>query len=115
MSPVSRAETGRGDPEEWQVGAKVARFARRRTAERVGEMIVETDLTGSKDYLLLRLRRLAEAERSEDPLVVHDALMELAAAAAASAVGLQLRTPVFASDLRDAMNGNGNGPSTRAS
>jgi hypothetical protein len=118
--PVSRAETGRGDPEEWQAGAKTARFARQRTANRIGEMIVESDQTGSKDLLAQRLRELIAAERSGDPLVVHGALMELASAAGARAVGLQLETPVFSAELQEAMkgkrngNGNGNGRRTAA-
>lgn len=103
MTPVSRAETGRGDPEEWQVGARVARFARRRTADRVGEMVVESDMTGSKDHLRLRLVELIEAEKVGDPLVVHGAAMELAASAAQYAISLQLTEPIFAAELREAM------------
>lgn len=108
--PVSKASPASGEPEEWAYGAKLARFARGRTAERLSEMIVDTDLTGSKDYVRRRLATLIEAERTGDPLVIHEASMELAAASAAYAVALQLRTPVFSSSLRaELANGNGNG------
>lgn len=108
--PVSRAETGRGDPEEWQNGAKVARFARQRVAERVAEMIVENDLTGSKDLVRQRLAELIEAERAEDPLLIHAATMELSAASAAYAVGLQLQTPLFTSRLVEELGAAGEIP-----
>lgn len=108
--PVSRAETGRSEPEEWQLNVKMARLARRQTADRVGEMIVADDLTGSSEYLAKRLRRLAEAQKTGDPLLIHDALMELSAAAAAGAVDLQLRTRIFSSRLEREVEANGSSP-----
>ena len=97
---VSRAE-GKGDPEEYQASVKVARFARARTGDRIKEMIVDGDLTGSRDLLTKRLRTLVTAEAAGDPLLIHEALMEISVASAAYAVDLQLRTPVFAASLRE--------------
>lgn len=101
--PVSKANPESGEPEEWAVGAKVARFARKRTAARVSDLIVDEDMTGSKDLLRLRLAKLAEAEREGDPLLIHEAAMELSAAAGTYAVGIQLRTPFFTAALREEM------------
>lgn len=94
---VSKAEE---IPEEYAVGAKIARFARKRTGERIAELVVDSDLTGSRELLRLRLAKLIEAEKDGDPLVLHEAYVELAAAAAVGAVGVQLRTPFYLAQLR---------------
>lgn len=94
---VSRSEPGDSDPEEFRVGTKEARAVRESVAEQLTEMITSMDLTGSKGYLVRRLKELAAAEKSGDPMALNAAVMELGAAAGAWATQIQLTEPTYVS------------------
>lgn len=98
---VSRSDPGASEPEEFRVGTKEARAVRASVAEQVTEMITSMDLTGSKGYVVRRLKELAAAEKSGDPMALNAAVMELAAASGAWAAQIQLTEPVYVS-LRNA-------------
>jgi hypothetical protein len=94
VARVSRAKPSeRGEPEEWKRGARAARAIRQNVARQVSEHIIEADLTGSREYVAMRVRTFAEAERNGDPYVLRAALMDLCGASAAYLVAVDLRLP----------------------
>lgn len=103
MTPasISRSEVGESDPPEFRVGTKEARAVRENVAEQLTAMIKDMDMTGSKGYLLRRLRELQAADASGDPMALNAAVMELGAAAGAWAAQIQLTEPMYVS-LRNA-------------
>jgi hypothetical protein len=98
---ISRSSVGEGDPEEFRVGTEEARAVRAEVAAQLTSMITEMDMTGSKSYLTRRLRELAAAEASGDPMALNAAVMELGAACGAWASAIQLTEPMYVS-LRNA-------------
>lgn len=98
MTPahISREATA-SDPEEYRAITEEARFVRASVAEQVGQMITDSDMTGSRDYFARRLRELAAAEKSGDPMALNAAVMEVAAAAGAWATAIQLKEPMYIS------------------
>lgn len=98
---VSRSEPGASDPEEFRIGTEEARAVRINVAEQLTQMITEMDLTGSKGYLLRRLNELIAADKSEDPIALNAAVMELGAACGAWATQIQLTEPMYV-NLRNA-------------
>lgn len=103
MTPanVSRSEPGDSDPEEFRTGTAEARAVRESVAEQLTAMITEMDMTGSRGYLSRRLGELSEAVKSDDPMALNSAVMEVAAAAGAWAAAIQLTEPMYIS-LRNA-------------
>lgn len=98
MTPahISREATA-SDPEEYRAITEEARLVRASVAEQVGQMITDSDMTGSRDYFARRLRELAAAEKSGDPMSLNAAVMEIAAAAGAWASAIQLKEPMYIS------------------
>ena len=94
MARVSKAKPSeRGEPEEWKRGARKARDARHNVARQIAEHIVEADLTGSREFVALRVRTFAQAEATGDLHVIRAALMDLAGAAGAYLVQVDLQLP----------------------
>lgn len=104
MSPahISREATA-SDPEEYRAITEEARAVRASVADQLAAMINEMDMTGSRGYLVRRLRELNAASDSGDPLALNAAVMEVAAAAGAWAADIQLTEPKYIS-LRKARN-----------
>lgn len=102
MTPahVSREATA-SDPEEYRATTEEARAVRASVAAQLSSMIEEMDMTGSRGYLVRRLKELNAAVASDDPLALNAAVMEVAAAAGAWAAHVQLKEPVYIS-LRNA-------------
>lgn len=84
---------GEKNPAEYQEGARRAREARTHVATQLGELIEAADLTGSHSFVAKRIAGYAKAVKAGDPLLVRGALMELAAAAGATAAAIDLTTP----------------------
>ena len=82
-------------------GTRQARELRQNVADQLHEVIVETELTGSTDYVARRLREVADAERSGDDVTRRAAYLELSAAAAAMCVQIEMESPAYAA-LRSA-------------
>lgn len=103
MTPasISRSEVTDSDPEEFRIGTKEAREVRENVACQLTSMITEMDMTGSQPYLVRRLRELNAAAKSEDPMALNAAVMEVAAAAGAWAASIQLTEPMYI-NLRNA-------------
>lgn len=99
MTPagISRSEVGDSDPEEFRAGTDEARAVRASVAGQLNQMIREMDITGSKGYVIRRLRDLNAADESGDPMALNAAVMELAAAAGAWAAQIQLTEPTYVS------------------
>lgn len=96
MARVSRAKPSKqGEPEEYKVNAKRARAAREDAGDQVRWAISHADLTGSPEYVARRVREWLEAEREGDPFVTRAALLEIAAAAGAYIVHLDLTAPAL--------------------
>ena len=85
--------TERGQSEEEAEGARRARAARTVVAAQTAQTILTTDLTGSTGYVALRVRNLADAERSGDHSAIRAAAVELAAASGSYAAQIDLRGP----------------------
>lgn len=96
MARISKSDPGERSSIEAKVGVRMARLIRKRVGAQVEELIVDTELTGSPDYIRRRLKELVMAEKDGDDLVRRAAAMELAAAAAAYAVEIELRSPSYA-------------------
>ena len=64
--------------------------ARRNVAEQLGELLVESGYSGSKQLVADRLRTVLEAERRDEPRVLQSAVMELAVAAGAWVASIDL-------------------------
>lgn len=104
MGYVSRSKPGRSDPEEWREGMRRAQAARKVVAKQVSDIIVTGELTGSRGYLAMRVREVAEAAEVDDPMLLRGSLVELAAAGGVWAAAVDLSAPLI-----KMMNGNGNG------
>jgi hypothetical protein len=100
---ISREATA-SDPEEYQAITEEARAIRASVAEQLSAMINEMDMTGSRGYLVRRLKELNAAVASGDSLALNAAVMEIAAAAGAWAAHIQLTEPAYIS-LRNARKG----------
>lgn len=124
MGRVSKAgPTERGEPEEYSLATKRARRIRAEVAGQISEHLTSADLTGSREYVAMRVRTYAQAVAAEDPLVVRAALMELATAAGAAICHIDMAGPVRPPAMRNGApvngvglrassngrNGNGNG------
>lgn len=88
--PVSRAEASKGDPAAWQSGARRATTARANVAAQLTLDIIESDMTGSGSLLADRLRLLTTARGVGDLGATRAAAMDVAHAAAAYAVALDV-------------------------
>lgn len=76
-------------------GAARGRAARLSVATQLAVHVVAADLTGSPEFVALRIRHFAEAARSGDPHVQRAACMDLAGAAAAYCAQVDLDLPVL--------------------
>lgn len=85
-----RAEAESNERVEWKSGQKAARAARENVADQLAGAIVGADRTGSIEVVRKRAGELAEAERVGDVLIRRGAAWDLALAAAAYAVALDL-------------------------
>lgn len=83
----------RGEPAEMREGAQRGRAARWHVASQLAAHIVSADLTGSREFVGLRVRGFADAERSGDLYVVRSALMDLAGASAAYVCQIDMQLP----------------------
>lgn len=90
---ISKADMKPKDPIAWQEGATTARATRRNVAEQVSELILDADLTGSRDFVARRVSGYAAAVASGDPAAERAALMELSTAAACTAAAIDLAHP----------------------
>jgi hypothetical protein len=97
---ISR-EANESDSEEFRISTEEARAVRASVADQLAQMINEMDMTGSRGYLVRRLKELNAAVASEDPMALNAAVMEVAAAAGSWAAGIQLTEPMYIS-LRNA-------------
>lgn len=61
-------------------------------AEQVAELIRESGITGSPDLIAARVREIVAAQRTGDPYTVRAAAMNVAVAAAAYAVQIDMTT-----------------------
>lgn len=96
MARVSSAQMTDKNPLEWVEGATRARAARENVAAQVTDLIRSADLTGSPDFVVLRIRNYSEAQKAGDRAAERAALMEMAVAAAATAAAIDLTLPAAA-------------------
>lgn len=87
---MARRTATPAEPAEWQEGTDAARAARAVISQQFGELLLEQDMTGSRDHFALRLRELGTAERTRDILVVRAAVMEVCVSAGGWAAALDL-------------------------
>jgi hypothetical protein len=90
---VARAQGedgGSNEKVEWQVGQRDAREARENVGYQLYSAVVDGDRTGSIEMVRKRAGELRDAEAGDDPMLRRAAAWELALAAAAYAVALDL-------------------------
>lgn len=93
---VSKAEMDEKKPVEYQEGARRAREARQNVGSQLAGLIATADLTGSQEYVALRIRGYADALRTGDDVLIRSALMDLGTAAGATAAAIDIRRPIQA-------------------
>lgn len=82
--------SGRGWPQEWLDRARDAREVRSSIGAELADYIREADMTGSREFVALRIRSFANAEASGDAAVVRAALADLATAVGAYMAAIDL-------------------------
>jgi crotonobetainyl-CoA:carnitine CoA-transferase CaiB-like acyl-CoA transferase len=87
----ARALGSNREPQEWIRATREARESRAVVAGQLADLLVAEDITGGRELVTQRLRDLAGAERTGDPLMVRAALMTLAVACGAYCVRLDLQ------------------------
>lgn len=70
------------DPDEWIDGSLRADEVRETLVDQLGTILRERRMTGGQEAFSTRLRQVAEARDSGDPLVLRAAVMELTIASA---------------------------------
>lgn len=78
------------NPTEWVEGQKVGRAARQHVSKQLRQLIEDADLTGSRELVADRIKSYAAAVKANDSVAERAALMEIAAAAAATAAGIDV-------------------------
>lgn len=81
----------RDEPQEWKAATERAQEIRVNVGQQLAALVAEADITGSGGLIAKRVRGIVEAEGSGDQTLVRAAAMELAVAAAAFAVGIDVR------------------------
>jgi hypothetical protein len=84
---------GEKNPIAYAQGAKRAREARSNVAAQLAALIESADLTGSHPFVAKRVMGYSQAVKAHDPLLIRAALMDLAAAAGATAAAIDLCSP----------------------
>lgn len=80
-----------GDPREWREGSDAAYAALGNVVDQVSELILDREKIGSEAALAGQLRELVLAKETNDLMVLRQAAMEVAVAAAQWCAALDLR------------------------